>query len=368
MTSRTTPHDRTARSGRFATSRAARIRPAIQPSEPPTRRRTAVALTVAATSSSDATIPITPASRAAASQPPTDQPEKAERDRQAAEDGSPRQAASRGRGPSGSDRTYCRSRQVSAATTIGRTKRTMPPRSRNVASASGQVAGVASVTSSAAAERHAPRLMAPGWPRARAPGATRSGGEDLQALERGLDQRDLVAVAGEVAVTQRGLGEREVQVRVVDEARARRPAAGRSRRGRGRRRSAGRGAGVAGVGVGRGVGPGDGLGASPASAASSRRSASPSESAPDDLARRGDDDPLELGERRAGRLQVDRLEVDERVAERHHDQAAADDVAARLVPERDLGADDRVLVDPRLDLGGPEDRRIGREAIDRACP
>ena len=25
---------------------------------------------------------------------------------------------------------------------------------------------------------------------------------------------------------------------------------------------------------------------------------------------------------------------------------------------------DRVLVDPRLDLGGPEDRRVGREAVD----
>ena len=39
-------------------------------------------------------------------------------------------------------------------------------------------------------------------------------------------------------------------------------------------------------------------------------------------------------------------------------------VAAGLAPQRELLADDRVLVDARLDLGRPEDRRVGREAVD----
>ena len=75
---------------------------------------------------------------------------------------------------------------------------------------------------------------------------------------------------------------------------------------------------------------------------------------PDDLSRRGDDDPPELRERRPGRLEVDRLEVDQGVVERDDDEVAADDVAARLVPQRDLGADRRVLVDPASIWAGPK--------------
>ena len=49
------------------------------------------------------------------------------------------------------------------STTIGMVTSRKPPRSRNAASASGQVAGVARVTSSAPVSA-APRFTAPGWP------------------------------------------------------------------------------------------------------------------------------------------------------------------------------------------------------------
>ena len=67
-------------------------------------------------------------------------------------------------------------------------------------------------------------------------------------------------------------------------------------------------------------------------------------------------------------MQVDGLKVDQRVIEGQDDEAAPDDLAARLVPQRELGADDWILVDPGLDLGGPEDGRIGREPIDQRLP
>ena len=60
------------------------------------------------------------------------------------------------------------------------------------------------------------------------------------------------------------------------------------------------------------------------------------------------------------------MQVEQRFAHRNHDQVAPDDRGAGLIPEGDLLADDRVLVDARLDLGRPEDRRIGREAV-RPC-
>ena len=64
-------------------------------------------------------------------------------------------------------------------------------------------------------------------------------------------------------------------------------------------------------------------------------------SAPDDGGRARDDDPLELRERRRRGLEVDRLQVDQRVADRHHEQVAADHAAATLVPEGDLRRDRR---------------------------
>ena len=198
--------------------------------------------------------------------------------------------------------------------------------------------------------------MAPGWPLAT---GSRPGASSSSRSQRGLDQGDLRAVAGEVAVAERVLGEREVDVGVVDEA-----------------GEVGRAAARPGRSTGRGVGLAPGLGRRGrrrarrrarrprASAATSRPMRVAEGRAPHDAVRRRDDDPPELGERRARRLQVDRLQVDERVAQRHDDEVAADDRAARLVPQRDLLADDRVLVDARLDLGGPEDRRLGREAVD----
>ena len=50
--------------------------------------------------------------------------------------------------------------------------------------------------------------------------------EALELAERLLDERDLLAVAGEVAVAERLLGELEVEVRVLDQRRRRRRTAG----------------------------------------------------------------------------------------------------------------------------------------------
>ena len=52
-------------------------------------------------------------------------------------------------------------------------------------------------------DQHRARFTAPGW--SMLPGsAARPGSEDLQSLERGLDQRHLLAVPGEVAVRSAG--------------------------------------------------------------------------------------------------------------------------------------------------------------------
>ena len=104
------------------------------------------------------------------------------------------------------------------------------------------------------------------------------------------------------------------------------------------------GSGSPGPAVGRGVGARSGRRAgrgrrgrasAPASgrgcpsAASRRPQRLAERSAPDDLARRGHDDAPELGERRPGRLQVDRLQVEERVADRDDDEVAPDDRCCR---------------------------------------
>ena len=102
--------------------------------------------------------------------------------------------------------------------------RRMPPRSRKAASASGQVAGVASVTSSAAVSA-APRFTARGWPTPPRPVAPGPGARTWSRWRAAWTRAISVAVAGEVAVAQRGLGELEVAVGVVDQARRRRSAA-----------------------------------------------------------------------------------------------------------------------------------------------
>ena len=179
----------------------------------------------------------------------------------------------------------------SGSATIGaRTSR--PPRTRNAASASEPGRPAVASDPGATPVSVAPELMARGW---RWPAPERSPGRARRALERGLDLVDLLAIAGEVAVTQGRLGELEVVVGVLDQRQARRPEA----------RPAGPGAGAA--TRRRGVGSGVGLGDGPGSATASRRPPPRREEQaqrlaqrprPDDLARRGDDDPLELRERR----------------------------------------------------------------------
>ena len=86
--------------------------------------------------------------------------------------------------------------------------------------------------------------------------------------------------------------------------------------------------------------------------------------APDDLRGGRDDHLLELGEGAARRLEIDRLEIDERVLDRHDDQVPADHRAPGLAPERDLRRDRRVGVDLRLDLVRAEDRGVLAELVD----
>ena len=81
----------------------------------------------------------------------------------------------------------------------------------------------------------------------------------------------------------------------------------------------------------------------------------------------GQDHALELGERGDRRAEVDRLHVEDRVAHGQDQQVAADDVRAGLAPQRELGADPRVLVDPRLDLLRSQGRGVGREAERRSA-
>ena len=99
----------------------------------------------------------------------------------------------------------------------------------------------------------------------------RAADELLELAERLLDELDLLAVAGEVAVAERLLGQLEVEVRVVDE-RGTSPAGGV-----GPGPGVGARAGVVGLGPG-GVGVGDGPGPPPWSRSSwsrASRSVSP---------------------------------------------------------------------------------------------
>src|SRR5665647_1369108 len=64
-----------------------------------------------------------------------------------------------------------------------------------------------------------------------------------------------------------------------------------------------------------------------------------------------DDHSLDLRQRGGGGLQVQRLDVQERVLDRHREQVAEDDVRALLAPQCALGRDHRILVDGRLHLG-----------------
>ena len=68
------------------------------------------------------------------------------------------------------------------------------------------------------------------------------------------------------------------------------------------------------------------------------------------------DHVVELGDRRLLRLHVDRLDVQERVVDRDHEEIAEQDVRACLAQERPLAGEPRILVDPGEDLRGSLDR------------
>ena len=74
-----------------------------------------------------------------------------------------------------------------------------------------------------------------------------------------------------------------------------------------------------------------------------------------------DDHALELGHRGDRRLQVERLDVEQRILDRDHQQVADDHVRALLVPQGELLRDRRILVHGRLDLGRAVDRGVARE-------
>ena len=180
----------------------------------------------------------------------------------------PRARPRRGRWPSRPART--RSSLSAGATTFADADRrrqhddrqqrraTMPPRTRKAARASGQVAGVGERDQQRARQRRPAASRRGAGRRSRRWARASPGASDLESLERRLDERDLRAVAGEVAVAERRLGELEVGVGVVDQARhvgrqARRPAR-RSASRTGRRamaRDVADGAGRSGVGDGR---------------------------------------------------------------------------------------------------------------------
>ena len=71
----------------------------------------------------------------------------------------------------------------------------------------------------------------------------------------------------------------------------------------------------------------------------------------DHLVARSHDHPGQLGDGALLGLQVERLEVHDRVLDGDHQQVAADHLAAGLVPQRELRRDQRVVGDARLDLG-----------------
>ena len=134
-------------------------------------------------------------------------------------------------------------------------------------------------------------------------------------------------VVGEIA---RGFGDQRVDVGGA----AGVAAARRRRARRGRRRRAGAAAGVSVDG------------ALPNSAGQRRLERRPVR---EPILQREHDEP-QLRHRAALGLQVDRLGVQQRAADRDHDQAAAPHVRALLVPQRQLARQLRVLIDARLDL------------------
>ena len=160
---------------------------------------------------------------------------------------------------------------VVGSTTIGSRTRTIPPRTRKVARARGQVAGVARVTSRAVIDPP-PRVTARGWstppglvPRSRARGPGVAGGRPAPARSRCRSGRSRRLAAPVWASSKWALA---YSIRPGTSAGSAVPGV-----------APGVGPGVApgpGVGLGPGVGVGTGPGGAPASAASSRRRASPS--------------------------------------------------------------------------------------------
>ena len=165
------------------------------------------------------------------------------------------------------------------------------------------------------------------------------------------------AVAAEVAVPQRGLRELEVLVRVLDERRRRRREAAP--------RAATSGPGVAATAGRRRRRRAT---ASGRASASGRRSARPLEQQPQRLATACSPHTTasveatmirwNCGNARRGGLEVDRLEVDDRVPDRApRCRLPADHRRCRDWFQSVIWAlIERVLADPRLDLGRPEDR------------
>ena len=81
------------------------------------------------------------------------------------------------------------------------------------------------------------------------------------------------------------------------------------------------------------------------------------------ILQREHDEP-QLRHRAALGLQVDRLGVEQRAADRDDEQAAAAHVRALLVPQRQLTRQLRVLIDARLDLQRTVDQPRLREVVD----
>src|SRR5450759_5503217 len=265
------------------------------------------------------------------------------------------------------------------STSIGTTSATSPPRARNASSAKTHSRGrdAATADALAIASGHAMARGGTGRGRIGPPSSSsstpagsavtgrtrcpsgRGGGardhHDPELAERRLDLCDLRTVRREVARPERRLGRIEVRVGVGDErlhvvrpwgdlGTARRTrGGGRARRrthARRWRRPARRGAGRR------------------------RRTAGEQEIerllervAPDHLGGGGEDDLCELRDRRGRRLEVDRLEVEDRVLYGDDDQVPEHDGASALPPQRELGADRGLRFDARLDLLGTEDRR-----------
>ena len=77
-----------------------------------------------------------------------------------------------------------------------------------------------------------------------------------------------------------------------------------------------------------------------------------------------EDDEPQLRHRAVLGLQVDRLRVQQRPADRNHDQRAAQDIRPLLVPQRHLRRELRVLIDARFDLQRSVDESRLRKVVD----